>query len=175
VTSDASHFATVNLDAFPAVQLALPLTRFFEGCRLQAYPDPGTGGDPWTIGWGCTTFPNGRPVGRGDTISQPVADVLLESGLVWCWWTLGCLVPGWSRLKTHQQAALLSFSWNVGTYWYSTSGFSTLSRMLAAGNYDAVPGALLLYCNPGTAVERGLKARRSAEAELWKGNGWKRP
>ena len=33
----------------------------FEGCaekradgRFQAYPDPGSGGDPWTIGWGST-------------------------------------------------------------------------------------------------------------------------
>lgn len=26
----------------------------FEGCSLTAYPDPGTGGAPWTIGYGWT-------------------------------------------------------------------------------------------------------------------------
>jgi lysozyme len=37
------------------------LIKSFEACekaigdgRFQAYPDPGTGGDPWTIGWGST-------------------------------------------------------------------------------------------------------------------------
>jgi len=159
----------MQLDPFPAVRVALPLVRQFEGCRLKSYPDPGTGSQPYTIGWGCTTFPNGRPVGPGDQISQPVADVLLESGLVWCWWTLGCLVPGWSRLGVNQQAALLSFSWNVGTYWYGADGFGTLSRALATGNLAAVPGALSLYCNPGTTVEAGLRRRRAAEAALWSG------
>ena len=37
------------------------LIKEFEGCArlrrdglVEAYPDPGTGGDPWTIGWGAT-------------------------------------------------------------------------------------------------------------------------
>jgi len=29
----------------------LSLIRNFEGCRLEAYPDPGTGGQPFTIGF----------------------------------------------------------------------------------------------------------------------------
>ena len=39
----------------------LALIRQFEGCArlrpdgmVEAYPDPGTGGEPWTIGWGAT-------------------------------------------------------------------------------------------------------------------------
>ena len=39
----------------------IALIRLFEGCAriradglIEAYPDPGTGGDPWTIGWGAT-------------------------------------------------------------------------------------------------------------------------
>ncbi|MEQ1641654.1 MAG: lysozyme, partial [Novosphingobium sp.] len=38
----------------------LVLIKRFEGCakrrsdgRFEAYPDPGTGGAPWTIGWGA--------------------------------------------------------------------------------------------------------------------------
>ena len=30
---------------------ALAILRGAEHCRLTAYPDPGSGGAPWTIGW----------------------------------------------------------------------------------------------------------------------------
>ncbi len=32
------------------------LTEASEGARLRAYPDPGTGGSPWTIGFGHTAL-----------------------------------------------------------------------------------------------------------------------
>ncbi len=42
-------------------QACIGLIQEFEGCAkkqldgpILAYPDPGTGGDPWTIGWGST-------------------------------------------------------------------------------------------------------------------------
>jgi hypothetical protein len=44
-----------------AVAVALPRVKEFEGCRLTAYPDPETGGAPWTIGWGSTCDSQGRP------------------------------------------------------------------------------------------------------------------
>ena len=56
-----------------AVAVAMPLVKDFEGCRLSAYPDPGTGAEPWTIGWGTTTYYDGTPVKAGDTISQELA------------------------------------------------------------------------------------------------------
>ena len=34
----------------------LDLVKHFEGCSLTAYPDPGTGGDPWTIGYNQNEF-----------------------------------------------------------------------------------------------------------------------
>ena len=34
-----------------------------------------------------------------------------------------------------------------------------------------VPKALLLYVNPGSSFEAGLKRRRQAEGELWNGRG----
>ena len=45
------------------------LTEQFEGCKLTAYPDPATGGDPWTIGYGHT----GNDVYPGLTITQEQA------------------------------------------------------------------------------------------------------
>ncbi|EAW4242513.1 lysozyme, partial [Salmonella enterica subsp. enterica] len=38
------------------------LIKTFEGCRLKAYPDPKTGGAPWTIGYGWTGKVDGKPV-----------------------------------------------------------------------------------------------------------------
>lgn len=41
---------------------ALQLIKEFEGCHLSAYPDPLSGGEPWTIGYGTTRFPDGSAV-----------------------------------------------------------------------------------------------------------------
>jgi GH24 family phage-related lysozyme (muramidase) len=58
------------------VALALPLVQQFEGCQLSAYPDPETGAEPWTIGWGSTSYADGTPVQAGDTIGQEQAALL---------------------------------------------------------------------------------------------------
>jgi hypothetical protein len=65
----------------PAVAVALPLVKDFEGCQLIAYPDPETGAEPWTIGWGSTAYADGRQVRKGDRISQELADTLLAGRL----------------------------------------------------------------------------------------------
>jgi lysozyme len=41
-------------------QCAVDFVSQHEGLRLNAYPDPATGGDPWTIGYG-STGPNVKP------------------------------------------------------------------------------------------------------------------
>ena len=74
------------VDDIPAaVTVALPLVKEFEGCRLTAYPDPESGGEPWTIGWGSTTYGDGARVRQGDRnrfaeafrYCQELADTLL--------------------------------------------------------------------------------------------------
>ncbi|MGE8289880.1 MAG: lysozyme, partial [Stenotrophomonas sp.] len=50
---------------------AAALVRKWEGCRLKAYPDPASGGDPWTIGFGAT----GPGIRRGVVWTQQQADV----------------------------------------------------------------------------------------------------
>ena len=49
---DRPWFKTWSVDGKrqDPVALAIPLIKQFEGCKLTAYPDPGTGGEPWTIG-----------------------------------------------------------------------------------------------------------------------------
>ena len=55
----------------------LELIRRFEGCArkradglIEAYPDPGTGAAPWTIGWGAT----GPDIGPGTVWTQQQCD-----------------------------------------------------------------------------------------------------
>ena len=150
-----------------AVQLALPLIKEFEGCNLKAYPDPETGGSPWTIGWGSTKDTAGRPFKRGDVISQAQADGLLQAYVEADHTSLMKNVPAYPKLKPNQQAALLSFTYNVGRSWYGADGFTTISTALKNEDFKKVPAALMLYVNPGGPSEVGLRRRRAAEGALW--------
>ena len=150
-----------------AVAVALPLVKEFEGCRLTAYPDPETGGEPWTIGWGSTRDSQGRPFKEGDHLSQEEADALLRSRLEDDWRRLRDCIPIYKALSVNRQAALLSFTTNCGPRWFGAQGFDTLSKALKAGQLEAVPAALMLYVNPGGPSEAGLRRRRKAEGALW--------
>jgi GH24 family phage-related lysozyme (muramidase) len=147
--------------------VALPLVKEFEGCRLEAYPDPETGGEPWTIGWGSTTYGDGSPVKQGDRISQELADALLAGRLERDWRSLRDCIPVYKALTTNQQAALLSFTYNCGPRWFGAKGFDTLSQALRSGALETVQAALMLYVNPGGPTEAGLRRRRKAEGALW--------
>ncbi len=70
-------------------------------------------------------------------------------------------------MSCHQQAALLSFTYNCGPNWFGGNVFATLSRCLLQGELEQVPAALLLYINPGGPSEAGLRRRRKAEGALW--------
>jgi GH24 family phage-related lysozyme (muramidase) len=157
--------ATTEIPA--AVVVALPLVKEFEGCKLTAYPDPETGGEPWTIGWGSTTYGDGAAVKRGDRISQELADALLAGRLERDHRLLAQRIPRWAELSTNQQAALLSFTYNCGPAWFGSKGFTTITKVLQTGELKKVPAALMLYVNPGGPSEAGLRRRRKAEAALW--------
>jgi GH24 family phage-related lysozyme (muramidase) len=151
----------------PAVAVALPLVKEFEGCKLSAYPDPETCAEPWTIGWGSTTYPGGKSVQAGDRISQELADALLAGRLERDAQLLALRIPSWRDLTLNQQAALLSFTYNCGPSWFGSSGFTTLTKRLLSDELEQVPAALMLYVNPGGPSEAGLRRRRKAEAALW--------
>ena len=63
----------------------IALIKRFEGCArlrgdglVEAYPDPGSGGDPWTIGWGAT----GPGIGPGTVWTRAECDARLERDLI---------------------------------------------------------------------------------------------
>lgn len=156
--------------AKPGVNLepGLKLIREFEDCRLTSYPDPGTGGEPWTVGWGSTRYPNGTPVRKGDKITQAAADLALgltvEREIVP---TLAKTIPYWGEMSTNQQCALISFAWNLGWHFCGHPDFKTITAALRDKRWNDVPAAMMLYCNPNSSVEAGLRRRREAEGNLW--------
>ena len=138
---------------------AAKLIREFEGFEANAYVCPA---GVVTIGWGFTKW-HDRPVRLGETISREIADAMLsdliETKIVPA---LVQTVPGWKTLPPNRQNALVSFAYNVGWHFCGSSDFVTISKALREEKYDTVPAALMLYINPGTPAEPGLRRRREA-------------
>ena len=143
------------------------LIKEFEGCHLQAYPDPLSGNLPITIGWGSTRDLNGKPFKLGQKISQKVADDLLISQIKNEFLPTLSKIPYWSEMSDGKRGALLSFAYNLGDSFYGSGDFNTITKILKNKEWDKVPDALYLYRNPGSNVEAGLARRRKAEGKLW--------
>lgn len=146
---------------------ALQMIRDFEGFVDHAYPDPASGAEPWTIGYGFTTL-NGRPVQPGQTITRAEADGELQRQAQACANHLATKIPYWQQMNGNQRCTLLDFAWNLGSDFYGDEdNFGSITRDLKNRDWAQVPQTLLLYCDPGTSVEAGLLRRRQAEAHLW--------
>ena len=153
----------------------IELIKQFEGLHdlrsdgmVHAYPDPLSGGLPYTIGYGSTKDIDGTPFELGDRITVERAELLLRQQLKYSYLaTLEKTIPYWDLMNDNQHGALLSFAYNLGAHFYGNSGFTTLSRILKNKEWDKVPDAMYLYRNPGTSVEEGLARRRIAEGDLW--------
>ena len=146
----------------------IELIKQFEGCYLEAYPDPLTGDKPITIGWGCTKTRDGRDWELGDRITQQEADDLLMLQITQDYLPSLEQIPTWSELNENQKAALLSFSYNLGKSFFESPDFQTITLVLKNKEWDKMPETLILYCNPGTNATEGLRRRRRAEGDMWK-------
>lgn len=140
----------------------IALIKKFEGCRLTAYPDPGTGGAPWTIGYGWTHPVDGKPVKPGMTIDQATADRLLKTGLVS--YENDVLKVVRVKLIQAQFDALVSFAYNVGSRALSTS---TLLKKLNSGDIKGAADEFLRWNKSGGKVMPGLNNRRKAERDVF--------
>ena len=104
------------------------LIKHFEGCCLNAYPDPASGGDPWTCGFGHT----GPDVVPGLSVTQAVANQWLRDDLERFEKAVVELIT--VPLDQAEFDALVSFSYNCGT---GALADSTLRRRLNAGEDKA--------------------------------------
>ena len=95
----------------------------FEGFSAQAYPDPLTGGEPWTWGFGSTTKADGTPVKCGDYIEKEAARVLLRDWLIKNANPIIATIP--YRLTENQKQAIESLIYNVGASAFKKSKLYT--------------------------------------------------
>jgi lysozyme len=147
-------------------QQAIDLIKEFEGCSLKAYYDP-LNKLPITIGWGSTRRRDGSSFMIGNTITQTEADDLLYHQLEKDYLPSLTKIPYWSEMNDEMRSALISFAYNLGANFYNGNNFLTITKDLRDKRWKSVPTSLLLYVNPGTNVESGLKRRRLSESLMW--------
>lgn len=140
---------------------ALDLIKQFEGCKLTAYPDPGSGGDPWTIGYGST----GPGIKRGVTWTQAQADARLEGDVRYFADGVRGLLAG-APTTDNQLGAMTSLAYNIGI---SAFANSTLLKRHRAGDHAGAAQQFLQWVNAGGKRMQGLVNRREAERRVYLG------
>ena len=83
------------------------------------------------------------------------------------WAVLKNTIPDWEQMNANQRSALTSFGFNLGAHFYGNPGFNTISACLREHAWNEIPGTFMLYVNPGSSFEAGLRRRREAEGRLW--------
>ena len=154
--------------AAPPVSIApsgIALIKRFEGCArrradglLEAYPDPGSGGAPWTIGWGAT----GAGIFPGVSWTQAQCDDRLERDLARYARAVARAI-GTAPTTQNQFDALVSFHYNTGAI-----ATATLTRLHKQGRFAEAAGEFGKWVNAGGRRLPGLVRRRSAEAALYR-------
>jgi len=134
----------------------LHLTEQFEGCRLTAYPDPGTGGDPWTIGYGHT----GSDVHVGLTITQEQAEELLMKDVQKAANDVKAKVT--TDITQEEFDALVDFVFNCGA---GNFNGSTLLKKINAGDMEGASHEFEKWDMAAGKHMAGLLRRRHAEAQ----------
>lgn len=135
----------------------LALIREFEGLELKAYPDPATGGAPWTIGYGHT-----KGVREGDTCTPEEADEWLLEDVAEAETCIENCVD--VELTQGEYDALCSFIFNLGCRTFRNS---SVLRYLNQGNRKMAVEYILKYDKAAGRQMDGLTRRRKAEAELF--------
>jgi GH24 family phage-related lysozyme (muramidase) len=146
----------------------IKLVQSFEGCEkkrgngtFDAYPDPGSGGDPWTIGWGTT----GSDVKRGVNWTQQQCDDRFTRDLNKFARSVAQVI-GSAATTQPQFDAMVSFAYNVGI---GNLTKSTLLKLHKAGNYAGAANEFPKWNKAAGKVMAGLTRRRTAEAALYRG------
>jgi lysozyme len=140
----------------------IAVMHYFEQCRLTAYPDPATGGAPWTIGWGDT----GPDVVPGLKITQDEADARF-AGRLTHEFEPGVLDTMQQNPTQAQFDGLVCLAYNIGL---GNFRGSTLVRKFNAGDIRAAADQFLVWNRAGGKVMLGLRRRRAAERALFCGH-----
>jgi lysozyme len=154
-------------------QNGIAVLKHFESCSLTAYPDPGSGGAPWTIGWGHT----GPEVVPGLSWTQDQAAEQLVTDLAVREKTISSSVT--AQITQGQFDALVSFLYNVGPgkagakdglLMLKNGNPSSLLRLTNAGDVAGADEQFQFWNKASGVPMRGLTRRRAAEAALFTGS-----
>jgi lysozyme len=143
-------------------QAGIDLIKEFEGCKLEAYPDPATGGEPWTIGYGHTSNAGTPKVFKGLTITEDDAVDILRHDLEKFEHEVERVLV--LKATGNQFAAMVSFCYNVGPGNFKSS--SVLKRF-NEGKLAEAADAFLKWNKAAGKVMKGLTRRREAEKVLF--------
>jgi lysozyme len=135
----------------------LAFIRDHEGCELHAYPDPGSGGEPWTIGVGHT-----GGVKPGDTCTMEQAMQWLKEDVQEAEEAVNRLVK--VELSQDQFDALVSLVFNIGGGNFAKS---TLLKKINALNFEGAADEFPRWNRAAGRVMAGLTKRRHAEQSLF--------
>lgn len=136
----------------------IQLIKEFEGCELEAYPDPATNGDPWTVGVGHC----GPEVKPGMTITEAEAYGFLTSDLEKF---EACVESAIEVPMTENQfSACVALAFNIGCKAFKNS---TLVQLMNNGNPVAAQQQFRRWNKAAGKEMAGLTRRREAEANLF--------
>lgn len=136
------------------------LIKEHEGFRSHAYPDPGSGGDPWTVGYGSTHDVHpGTVVTEREAEAMLIADIHVYEAAV----NHGVRVP----ISQGQFDALVSLCYNIGVRHFLGS---TVLKRLNASDFQGAADAFLMWDKAAHHVMAGLHKRREDERRVFMGD-----
>lgn len=136
------------------------LARLIPGDKVAAYPDPGTGGKPWTIGFGATMI-DGRPVTPQTVITLARANQLLLEDIERHARQVREYL-GNAPTTQGQFDSMVSFHFNTGDL-----GRSTLLKLHKLGDYEGASKEFGRWVYAGKRKLNGLVRRREAERGMY--------
>lgn len=140
-------------------QRGIDLIKQFEGYSSKAYPDPATGGAPWTIGYGTT-----KGVKPGMIITAEQAENMLRDDVAKFESGVSSLIT--APTTQGQFDAMVSLAYNIGL---GNFGKSTLLKKHNARCYTCAADQFRVWNRANGKVMNGLTKRRAAEREVYMG------
>lgn len=141
-------------------QAGKDLIKSFEGLELRVYPDPATGGAPYTAGYGHT----GNDVKPGMKVTQAMADAWFDADVA----KFESGVSALLKVPTSQSQfdAMVSLAYNIGLGNFRSS---TLLKKHNAKCWSCAAGQFLVWNRAAGKVMNGLTRRRNAERAMYLG------
>lgn len=146
-------------------EMLIASCRLGEGCELEAYPDPLTKGEPWTIGYG-----RAHGVKPGDTCTQAEADLWLAEDCAAAVAELVQRLPWTSKLDPVRFVVMAELLFNMGWRRVDAAGrvhglstFTNTLELVRQGAYGQASENLLHSAWAHQVGSRGVRlARRLA-------------